>query len=284
MATLAQRKQKAEQQRDRRAKIALAVLGLVLLAVVGFEVPHFLKHKASGGGTAAPAASTAGGTTEVGGVTTAPGVSAAQLQLAAQPQQDQLTRFTRFSGKDPFRAPALPTGSSGGGATVATTGTTTTTSSAPAGGSSGGSSTPTTTATTPSTFTVSTPKPAAPQGPLVPAATITLNGRRGTYFVGTAFPLKKPLFRIAAVGRNVVWISLEQGTFAGGAPLLKITRGHAAKLVDGKDQYVIGLVQVTARHLRAPTAKTSTTTTTSTSTGTTTTTGVTTTVTTKTSP
>jgi hypothetical protein len=251
-------RQQAAARRDRRAKMMLGVFGLVFLAVLGFEVPHLLKHNS--GSTASGTPTTAASTTGSAGVAAAPGVTTSQLQTAAQPQSGQLVRFSEFSTKDPFRpqvsatSGSASTGSSSGAGTTATH-----TSSPPA-------------AATPKTLTVRTSRP-APRYPtaLVPAAVLQLDGKRDLVVVGAGFPAKKPVFRLAAVGHNVMWISLVHGTFAGGQPLLQIRPGHPTKLVDGsgKTTYVLTLVRVTTKRIRVSTSKKSTTTSSTTTTVTT---------------
>jgi hypothetical protein len=238
-------------RRDKRAKTMLAVLGLVLLAVLGFEVPHYLKHHSSGTPVVAGTGTRVVSTTGAGGVAAAPGVTTAELQAAAEPQTGDLARFSDFAVKDPFRSHAgTTTVSNAGGSTTAGA---TTTSQKPATG------TPTTSKTL--TVATSAPKPAVPTT-LVPAAVLIFDGRQATIVVGKAFPAKKPVFRLAAVGKSAMWISLVHGTFAGGVTLLKLQLGHPTTLVDsaGKVTFSLQLVRVTAKRVRLAAGATSTTT------------------------
>jgi hypothetical protein len=238
-------KQQQQARRDKRAKMMLAVLGLALLAVLGFEVPHYLKHHSSGS-PAAGAGTSLVSTTGAGGVVAAPGVTTSELQAAAEPQTGDLARFSDFSVKDPFESHA-------GTSTVSTVAAATTTSQKPA----------TSTSTTPKTLTVATSagKPKVPTT-LVPAAVLIFDGRQVTIAVGKAFPANKPVFRLAAVGRSAMWVSLVHGTFAGGVTLLKLRLGHPTTLVDsaGKATFSLQLVRVTAKRVRLTAGATSTTT------------------------
>jgi hypothetical protein len=252
----------AQQKRDRRAKMMLGVLGLVLLAVLGFELPKYVLHHspksaASASATGAGTGPSLAATTGIPGVTAAAGVTPAELQLAATPQSD-LTRFSRFGPNDPFRARVVATVESGGGSVATTTSTHAATTSAPPAKVA---------ATIAPTTTTTTGVTAKPPSVLLPAAVLTLDGKTSTIVVGTAFPAGKPLFRLAAVGRGSMWISLVHGSF-GGQPLLRIARGHPVELVDqaGKASYLLGLLRVTATRVllqaHASTGTTATTTTT----------------------
>jgi hypothetical protein len=271
-------RQQAAARRDKRAKLMLGVFGLVFLAVVGFEVPHFLKHGSSPS-AASTTGTTASSTTAAGGVAAAPGVTTSQLQAATQPQSGQLVRFSEFSAKDPFHPQVNPdAGSSSSGSSSSGSGS--------SGSSAGASTTPShpiaalaiaaKPAAAPKTQTVgsSSSKPRYPTT-LVPAAVLRLDGWRHVVAVGATFPAKKPAFRLAAVGRDVMWISLLHGTFAGGQPLLQVKPGHPTELVDSttKTTYLLTLVRVTAKPIRTQTSKTTSKKSTTTSSTTTTVTG-----------
>lgn len=210
------------QRRERRAKLALGVLGLVLVGVLGFEGARALVHRSSGS-AAAPATTAA----------PAAGGRPVALTLAAGSGPTKLTRFTGLRAKDPFEAHV----------SAASEGAAATTSAAPPA--------PTTTRET-----LEIEKPPAekskPSGPLLPAALLRLNGKKQVVAVGRSFPAGKPVFRLAAVGRSSMWISLLHGSFGGGERMLKVAHGHPAKLVssgDGKLSFLLALVRVTARRV-----------------------------------
>jgi hypothetical protein len=248
-------RQQAAARRDRRAKVMLGIFGLVFLAVLGFEVPHLLKHS-SGTTAATGTGTTAVSTTGAAGVAAAPGVTTSQLQTATQPQSGQLVRFTEFSVKDPFHPQVNANAGSSSGSSSSGGSSAGGTSAAAHPASKPAAATPP--ATTPKTLTVQTHR-SAPRYPtaLVPAAVLRLDGTRNVVLVGASFPAKKPVFRLAAVGRNVMWISLVHGTFAGGQPLLQLKPGHPTKLVNtkGKTTYVLTFVRVTAKTIRVTTSK-----------------------------
>jgi hypothetical protein len=266
-------RQMAAASRDKRAKVMLGVFGLVFLAVLGFEVPHLLKHGSSP--AAAVTGTTAVPTSTAGGVAAAPGVTTSALQAATQPQSGQLARFSEFSAKDPFHPGVNPDAVSGGGGSE--TGTTTTAHPA-ATPSATKSAAPPKTLTTRTNVT----KPRHPSA-LVPAAVLQFDGNRVVVLVGSAFPAKKPVFRLEALGRNAMWVSLLHGTFGHGVQLLQLRRGHPTKVADstGKSSYMLELVRVTTRKIpvaeNATTTKSTTTTTVTTSQATTSTSGTTTT-------
>jgi hypothetical protein len=261
-------RQQAAARRDKRAKVMLGVFGLVFLAVLGFEVPHFLKHGSSPT-AAAGTGTTAVSTTDAGGSDAAPGATPGAIQTAPQAQSSQLVRFSEFSTKDPFRSQvSSDAGSSSGGSA---TGGTSAPAAAPAAKAPA--------STTPKTLTVrtSTVKHSRPTM-LVPAALLQFDGTSTVVAVGSTFPAKKPVFRLEAVGHNAMWVSLLHGTFAGGVKQLLVKPGHPTKVADssGKTTYVLELVRVTAKRvpLRSKTtsSKTGSTTTTTVTTGQTTTT------------
>lgn len=230
---MAATKQSLQQQRERKQKILLAVLGVVLLAVVALQLPKLLGGKSSP--SAAPAA-----TTSVGAATTTstPGASFASASVVAASQPGGLSSFNRFATKNPFKSQVSTTGGpTSGAATPTGPGTTTGTTKSPA---------------PPVTFSVVPPAAATSTdtGPLVPAVVIKLNGVRRVILVGGSFPLANPVFTLESIGKKAIWISLIGGSFDGGRKTLEIKRGHPLKLVNAtaKLSYLIRLVRVTTAH------------------------------------
>jgi hypothetical protein len=243
------KKLSAQQQRDKRSKIILAVLGVVLLAVLAFELPSMLGGKKTP--SAAPptsATTTTGGSTTAGAPAAAAAAAApASYQIVASAQPGQLTRFSRLPAKDPFHA------------LVAVS----------AGSSTGSSTTPAKTTTSPPTsvpFTLpkTTGTPAAQSGPIVLAAVLKLNGKSRVIPVGSSFPLVNPVFKLVAVGKGAIWITLVGGSFATGDQTLKIQLKHPVKLVNttADINYLIRFVRMTAVHQPLQPATTTTATTT----------------------
>jgi hypothetical protein len=195
-----------QQQRDRRAKIMLAALGVVLLAVVGFQLPKLLH---SGGAHAAA---------PVLPPTTA-GAALAAAPAAASPSiaPSQLRRFNKFAPKDPFKARVTETSPSSGSTPATTT-----------------QQTPPKPAAPPKdalTLTMSQ-TPVVPAAPRVPAALLVVDGKRRIVPLDTPFPAKHPLFTLVAVGANTVWLRLIGGSLANGSQSLKLLRDRKITLVD----------------------------------------------------
>jgi hypothetical protein len=263
-----QKKLTAQQQRDKRSKIILAVLGLVLLAVLAFELPSMLGGKKTPAAASATtsASTTTGGTTTTGAPASAAAAAApVNYQVAATAQPGQLTNFSRLHAKDPFHAlvSTSTTGSSTGSSVGSSTGPSTTT--------------PAKQTAKPPIVAFLIPKtktPAAETGPLVLAAVLQLNGKRRVIPVGSSFPLVNPVFKLVAVGKGAIWITLVGGSFASGDQTLKIQLKHPVKLVNttaGID-YLIGFTRMTAVHKALlPVTTTPATTTTTTTSSTTTT-------------
>jgi hypothetical protein len=253
-----------QQQRDKRAKIVLGVLGGVFLLVVGFEVMSMSGGKGSPPAAAPPTtagATTSGATTPA---TTAPaGASSGSYEVVAALQPGQLKRFSRLPAKNPFQ-PLVSGGTAGTGGQV-TPGTTPTT---PA---SGKSAPPSVVLVVPKAPTSTTP-----QGPMVLAAVLKLNGHSRVIAVGDSFPKVNPVFKLIAVGKGAMWIQLIGGSLAGGDTTLKITRNHPVKLVNETVgiNYLLRMIRVTTVHqpLQPATTTTATTTNASTTTSSTTTT------------
>lgn len=208
----AAKKLTAQQQRDRRAKIMLAVLGCVLLLVVALQAPK-LMH--SGGGSAAPSPlPTTTAATAAAGLASAP--------VAIPATAGQLEHFSQFKAKDPFKA--------GVSAAVAAA-----PASAPAPKPSAqqapvqkADATP----KTPLTLAVSPTKPAVPVGPRVPAAVLMVNGKKQIVLLDTPFPAKHPLFSLVAVGGKTVWLRLIGGSLANGSQSIKLEHGRKITLVN----------------------------------------------------
>ena len=190
--------------KQRKQKIILAMLGVVLLAVAAFQVPKLL-----GGSSPAPAAaSEATGTTGATGVsagsttttTTVPaGVPRAVLVGVtvgfagrAPAGEGQLRSFTLFKSKDPF-VQSLPAETSG---STTSTGEPTLSDTQPGGGSTGGGGSST------------APAPGAPL-----FATILVNGKDVPLEVKDLFPPKQQLFVLVSLKEKTAKIAVAGGAF-----------------------------------------------------------------------
>jgi hypothetical protein len=264
MPTTKPKKLTPQQKRDRRAKLLLAVLGILLLVVLAVEVPGMLGGKktpvAASTTTSATTTTTGGSTTAGAPAAAAAAATPASYQVVARAQPGQLTRFSRLRAKDPFHAlVTVPNGGGGSGSSP---------------GSSPSSTTPAKVASPASVKFSATPTSTTPAGPMVLAAVLKLDGKRHVIAVGDSFPLVNPLFKLVAVGKGSIWITLVGGSFASGDTTLKIQLKHPVKLdnTTAGVSYLISLVRVTTVHqpFQSVTTTTGSTTTTSTTSATTT--------------
>ena len=205
---MAAKKLTPAQQRDRRAKIMLAVLGVVLVIVLGVQLPKFLGGSKNAAGTTPPAATTPTATTP----------SPTSASLASAPTQ--LQHFTRFAAKDPFKVGYTPP--------AATTPTSTTPKQ------------------TKKPLTINITQ-SAPSIATVPAALMMVNGKKHVVALGAVFPKKSPMFRIVALSQKSIWIELVAGSFPNGKQTLKIDRGSKVTLdnVTADLKFVLSLVKPT---------------------------------------
>ena len=210
---MAAKKLSPAQQRDRRAKIMLAVLGVVFVIVLGVQLPKLLGGSKNAASTPPPATTTPAAT-----AVTPPAAS-----LASAPAQ--LQHFTRFAAKDPFKVGYTPP--------VTTPSTTPTT-------------------TTPNknkqkALTINVTQSPPPAAPTVPAALMLVNGKKHVVALGATFPQKSPMFRIVALSQKSIWIELVAGSFPNGKQTLKIDRGTKVTLdnVTADLKFVLSLVKPT---------------------------------------
>jgi len=220
----------------KQKKLAIALSGVLVLVLV-LEVPKTLKmmhpHPAApvveaastppAANPAAPASSTSGSTLPP--PVSTPAVPATALVNAIQVQADpgQLTEFAHFASKDPFNDDIQPTGAAG---------TTSSSSSS----------------STPKTKPKTTPKaPAVPTPPAPPptSAVISVNGELTSVMVNTDFPtsgtvyseLGAPLFHLVSLTQTTAKVAIAGGSYADGAPTLKLAVGTPVTLqntADGK--------------------------------------------------
>ena len=200
--------------KERKQKKIAAVGGVLLVIVLFVQVPRMLRMM--NGGDEAAAAATPSATAPSANGTAAP------IPTTAAPAQEQtaatatLVSFSRFASKDPFvqqvkdekggaqpeaSAPAQADEPAGEGAEV------------PDGGTE------------------------APDSPAAKAsAQIEVNGTVEAASVGTPFPAATPMFLLASVSAKSVEIKVaDGGSFATGAPTLKLTLGKPVTLVNTAD-------------------------------------------------
>jgi hypothetical protein len=211
----------------KRQKIILAVLGVVFLAVLAWQVPSVLKmmnkKPAAAATTPPPAAAPATPVTPVPGTpvsATTPGAGLTDSDPAAQAATGQLVTFDRFASKDPFQQQALV-----GDAT----------------------STPREISVEPpaGTSTSSTkPPPPPPPAPAPTSAQIAVNGNSETVAKGGTFPQSDPVFVLLSVSKTTAKVAISGGSLASGGATVTLKRGKKLTLentVDGA-RYVLLLV------------------------------------------
>ena len=238
----------------KRQKIYAGVGGVILLAVLAFQVPRTLKmmHPADeSSSTPAPAATTPGTTPAPISAPSLSGGNASASPAAAAPggdgitdpegvpapQSGQLLAFGLFRSKDPFvqqidlkgttgSAGVVPSSASAGasGPTGAVVG---------GSGGSGSSQRP-------------SPPAAAPAGPTTPSTTavISVNGSPESVQVGGTFPSSNPYFKLISLTKKGAKISIAGGSLENGAPTVTLTKNKAVTLMNTADgtRYVLRLI------------------------------------------
>lgn len=233
----------------KRQKIFAAVGGVLLLALLAFQVPRTMKMLnqkppeepvpvaaptavpsdpsvlptpgSAGGSTSTPAGSPSSGTL-------------ISSDLAPSPQAGQLIAFGRFSSKDPFKQQVDPNRLGGGGGSSGSSSGGKKSGPAPDGGvvtpgSSGGGSKP----TTPTSPT----SPTTPGSTTVPAgsALISVNGTEEAVAVKANFPAADPVFTLVSLSKAGAKIAIAGGAFASGQPTIALKLGKSISLVNTAD-------------------------------------------------
>jgi len=248
--------------KQKKQKIVAAVLGVLFLGLLAFQVPRVMKQlhpkppptaSPSTTTTAAPppgtptlAAPTLQG--EGSAPTTPESTGSLASSSAPQVQDGQLTSFSRFASKDPFAQQLSDekTSSASSGSTSSGSTSSGSTSSAPP--SSGGTG-------------------AAP-GP--GSAVISVNGTLYTVPKGTDFPQPSatdssivPLFHLVSLTAHTAKVSIAGGSYATGASAITLRENKPVTLMNTADgtRYILILKPLGTS---VPTTKTTTTTTTAT--------------------
>jgi hypothetical protein len=227
--------------RERRSKIALGVLVVILLGVVALEVPKFMggAHHAA----TPPATTTTATTSTTSAAQTAP-VAALASVAASQPK----VTFSRFRPGDPFHAQVKDTSG-----TTGASGSTTT----PPKQAAQATKTP---AKAPLLILIGpkvgakTPAVTTPAAPTVPGAFLRLNGRKVLVALDDVFPKKKPLFRLISLSRKAVWLQLLSGSFPDGTRTIKLAVGTPLRLRNQTDASLMVLKMVRPVTMPAPVA------------------------------
>jgi hypothetical protein len=215
----------------KRQKIILAVLGVVFLGVLAWQVPSVLKimNKKPPVAATTPAAAVVPGAPvpvpPVSGTpvsaTPTPGAGLVDSDPAAQAAGGQLVTFDRFSSKDPFQQQARIAAA---------------TSSAPADAPAD----PKVGVTAPS----DTKPPPPPPAPAPTSAQISVNGSSETVSKGGTFPQSDPVFVLVSVSRTTVQVAISGGSLDSGGTTLTLRKGKKLTLENTVDsaRYVLLLV------------------------------------------
>lgn len=227
------------QAKAKRQKIIAAVLGVLLLGVLAFQLPRTLKmlHQSSASASTTPTTPAATGTTGASGALAATagstsGASGDGLNDPAvppAPQSGQLLAFSRFRSKDPFtqqinlEQAGATSGSSTGATTVQPSGKQTTT---PAG--------------TKSSTVPSSGASAAKKG----SAEISVNGNAESITVGAKFPASNPTFVLVSLSKSWARIGIAGGSLQGSKQTVTLKKGVPLTLMNTADgtRYVLRLV------------------------------------------
>jgi hypothetical protein len=207
----------ARAARERKQKIFVVVGGLLLVALLAFQLPKLLGGS-SGEATVAPETTV---TTVPTGVTAPPATPTPSATPVATTAK--LTSFSVFERKDPFVQQAVTTPPAGS-ATASNT---------PAGEGKAGP---------PATTKFSTGTGAAS------ATIVTVNGERQVLEPGAKFPPSDPLFVLVAEqpGSKSVVVGIAGGAYTGGKTTMRLRVGKPLSLVNTATgaRYKITLVSV----------------------------------------
>jgi hypothetical protein len=211
---------------DKRQKIVLAGLVVVLVAVLAWQVPKLMGGSGASSETALPVAASGTGTTVAA---PAPAILAQALggTLVLTPAEKRAARWIKSqTARDPF-VPLVTESASSASATAPTASA----SSAPASAASApaATSTPAASAANPTTGNPTTGKPAtakaAASTKVAPtAAVLFTNGRRQVVGVKQTFKVGDTTFRLLAVTRAYIKIAPVLGAFAGGTKAITVTK------------------------------------------------------------
>ena len=244
--------------KQKKQKIVAAVLGVVFVGLLVFQVPRVMKrlHPAAPPVAASSTTTPAGATPTLAAPTlgsgtqdpTAATASATSTGTGAPTVQDgQLASFSLFASKDPFAQQLSEEKKSSSSSSSSSPSSSTGTS-----GSGSGSSLPGATAPTPG------------------SAVISVNGTLYSVAVGTDFPQASatdasvtPLFHLVSLTAHSAKISIVGGSYANGAPAVTLGENKPLTLMNTADgtryKLILKPVGTPVSAAPAPTSTTSTT-------------------------
>src|SRR5436305_12675160 len=227
----------------KRQKIYAGIGGVILRAVLAFQVPRTLKLLRQSNANASSATSSSSSTTtptttgpivppSLGGGNATPNASAASADGVSgrgglqTPQSGQLLAFSRFQTKDPF-AQQLNVGATGAAGATGSSGAT----GGAGGGASGGSG---------GSGTQNQP-PAK-----LSSATISGNGVGEAVQVGSRCPASNPTFVLVSVTRTSAKVGIAGGSIQGSRQTVTLKKNTPVTLMNTADgtRYVLRLLAV----------------------------------------
>jgi hypothetical protein len=225
------------QAKAKRQKIIAAVLGVLLLGVLAFQLPRTLKmlHQSSASASPAPAAPAATGTTGLTGAvaatatgSTSGGDGLTDPGVLPPAQSGQLLAFSRFRSKDPFTQQIDLEHAGATGTSTATSPQTSGKQAKPAG----------TKTSTPPATSVTAAKPTS--------ADISVNGTTESVAVGAQFPASSPTFVLVSLTKSSAKIGIAGGSIEGNQQTVTLKKGVPLTLMNTADgtRYVLRLVKV----------------------------------------
>jgi hypothetical protein len=233
----------------KRQKIYAAIGGVILLAVLAFQVPRTLKllHQSNASASSAPSSSSTttsststgpiappslggGNSTPSTGAVSSDGISDPGVLPA--PQSGQLLAFSRFQTKDPF-AQQLNVGATGAAGPTGATGATGAGGQTGGGGSGSGSG-----------GTGGNPQNQPPAK--LTSATISVNGVSEAVQVGGQFPASNPTFVLVSVTRTTAKVGIAGGSIQGAKQTVTLKKNTPVTLMNTADgtRYVLRLLSV----------------------------------------
>ena len=248
-------------QKAKRQKMIAIVGGVVLVALLAFQLPRTMKMlkgpSATSSASSTPTATTPGAaplappTLEGGSAASMPGGSGSAVEVSSDGVRDasaplpadagQLVSFSRFKSKDPFKQQVRDCGDNGCGAP--TTPAAASPKASPAGATTPTSSAPVAAPSPASSAPAPAPAAAAP----VTTAVLSVNGVAESVSVGKTFPAADPVFVLIGLTRKAAKITIAGGSLESGAASVTLAKGKTVTLQNTADgtRYVLKLVSVT---------------------------------------
>jgi hypothetical protein len=234
----------------KRQKIYAGIGGVILLAVLAFQVPRTLKLLHQSNANASSATTSSSSTTtptttgpivppSLGGGNATPGTSAVSSDgisdpgVLPAPQSGQLLAFSRFQTKDPFAQQLNAADATGGAGATGATGVTGAGGQTAGGGSGSGSGG--------AGGNTQNQPPAK-----LTSATIAVNGVSEAVQVGGQFPASNPTFVLVSVTHTTAKIAIAGGSIQGGQHTVTLKKNTPLTLMNTADgtRYVLRLLSV----------------------------------------